>query len=133
MYSLRFSVSVFIASLVLVLAYASSGSGQGPARGKVEPERDPVLELDAKHNLEVAKYYLNKRKAYAGARDRLQEIIETYPDFSRMDEVVYLMGEIHLKLGKQEVAADYFKKLLKVYPNSELAKKAREQLEKLKG
>ena len=132
MYRLRFSVSVFIAGLVLVLASASFGAGQGPARGKIEPEHDPVLELDAKHNLEVAKYYLNKRKAYAGARDRLQEIIETYPDFSRMDEVVYLMGEVHLKTGKPEVAADYFKKLLKVYPNSELAKKAREQLEKLK-
>ena len=42
------------------------------------------------------------------------------------------MGEVHLKLGKPEVAADYFEKMLKVYPDSELAKKAREQLAKLK-
>ena len=57
--------------------------------------------MAAKHNLDVARYYLTKRKAYDGARDRLQEIIETYPDFSRMDEVVFLMGEAHRSLGRR--------------------------------
>ncbi|HLG13623.1 MAG TPA: tetratricopeptide repeat protein [Blastocatellia bacterium] len=118
-------------ALALAVMCASPAAAQGPARGPVVPARDPVMELEAKHNLEVAKFSLTKRKAYQGARDRLQEIIDTYPDFSRMDEVVYLLGEVHLKLGKPEVAADYFEKLLKVYPDSEFAKKAREQLKKL--
>jgi outer membrane protein assembly factor BamD (BamD/ComL family) len=90
------------------------------------------MEIAAKHNLEVARWNVTKRKAYEGARDRLQEIIETYPDFSRMDEVVFLMGEIHMRLGKSERAADYYNKLLKDYPASEFAKKTRARLDELK-
>ena len=65
-------------------------------------------------------------------RDRLQEIIDTYADFSRMDEVVFLMGEANFKLGKNEKAADFYNKLLKVYPDSEFAKKTRARLDELK-
>ncbi|HEY7543591.1 MAG TPA: tetratricopeptide repeat protein, partial [Blastocatellia bacterium] len=71
-------------------------------------------------------------KAYEGARDRLQEIIDTYPEFSRMDEVFFLMGEAQLKLGKKEAAINFYNKLLELYPESEFAKKAREQVDKLK-
>ena len=122
----------FIFALTIVFASATAVLAQGPASGPVEPARDQTKEMAAKHNLDVARYYLTKRKAYDGARDRLQEIIETYPDFSRMDEVVFLMGEAHAKLGKTETAVDYYNKLLKTYPDSELVKKARERLEKLK-
>ena len=122
----------FIFALTILFAGATTAAAQGPASGPVEPTRDQTKEMAAKHNLDVARYYLTKRKAYDGARDRLQEIIETYPDFSRMDEVVFLMGEAHEKLGKTEAAADYYNKLLKTYPDSELVKKARERLDKLK-
>jgi outer membrane protein assembly factor BamD (BamD/ComL family) len=90
------------------------------------------MEVTAKHNLDIARWYLTKRKAYEGARDRLQEIMDTYADFSRMDEVIFLMGETHLKLGKNEKAADYYGKLLKTYPDSEFVKKARARLDELK-
>ena len=53
-------------------------------------------------------------------------------DFSRMDEVVFLMGEVHLKLEKTEKAVDYYNKLLKDYPSSEFAKKTRLRLDELK-
>ncbi|HEX5735207.1 MAG TPA: outer membrane protein assembly factor BamD [Blastocatellia bacterium] len=121
-----------IFALTILFASVTAASAQGPASGPVEPARDQTKEMAAKHNLDVARYYLTKRKAYDGARDRLQEIIETYPDFSRMDEVVFLMGEAHAKLGKTETAVDYYNKLLKTYPDSELVKKARERLDKLK-
>jgi tetratricopeptide (TPR) repeat protein len=121
---------------ILVILFTATLSGahtaQGPARGRIEPPRDPVLEVQAKHNLEVARWYLTKRKAYEGARDRLKEIMETYPDFSRMDEVLYLLGETHVKMGKNDVAVDYYDKLLKDYPASEFVKKARARLDELK-
>ena len=127
----------FIARAVfLFMAIAVIGSplaeAQGPGRGRLEGVRDPELEITAKHNLEVARWYLTKRKAYEGARDRLKEIIETYPDFSRMDEVLYLMGEAHLNLGETKTAANYYRKMLEDYPSSEFAKKTQERLEKLK-
>lgn len=104
---------------------------QGPGR-PIEAPRDAAKEIAAKHNLEVARWSLTKRKAYEGARDRLQEIIDTHPDFSRMDEVVFLMGEVFLKLGKREQAVDYYNKLLKDYSSSEFAKKTRARLDELK-
>jgi TolA-binding protein len=122
----------FIFALAMMLASATPSAAQGPASGPVEPPRDATKEIAAKHNLEVARWYLTKRKAYEGARDRLQEIIDAYPDFSRMDEVVFLMGEAHVKLGKTETATDYYNKLIKSYPESEFVKKARERLDKLK-
>ena len=108
-----------------------TGLAQGPGR-PIEAPRDAAKEIAAKHNLEVARWSLTKRKAYEGARDRLQEIIDTYPDFSRMDEVVFLMGEAFLKLGKREQAVDYYNKLLKDYSSSEFAKKTRARLDELK-
>jgi outer membrane protein assembly factor BamD (BamD/ComL family) len=121
----------FIFALVVLAFCGSTSLAQGPGK-PIEPPRDAAMEIAAKHNLEVARWNVTKRKAYEGARDRLQEIIETYPEFSRMDEVVFLMGELHLKLGKGEKAAEYYSKLLKAYPESEFAKKARTRLDELK-
>jgi outer membrane protein assembly factor BamD len=123
----RKALVTFFALILSAAIYA-----QGPARGRIEPMRDEVKEIEAKHSLQVARYYLTRRKAYEGARDRLQEIIDTYPEFSRMDEVFFLMGEAQLKLGKKEAAINFYNKLLELYPESEFAKKAREQVDKLK-
>ena len=123
-------VKCFIAILIFALT-GTTGLTQGPGK-PIEGPRDPAKEIAAKHNLEVARWSLTKRKAYEGARDRLQEIIETHPDFSKMDEVVFLMGEVYMKLGKKAEAADYYNKLLKDYESSEFAKKARVRLDELK-
>jgi outer membrane protein assembly factor BamD (BamD/ComL family) len=132
MSGMNFFATGFIFALTILLASATQAAAQGPASGPLEPPRDATKEITAKHNLEVARWYLTKRKAYDGARDRLQEIIDTHPDFSRMDEVVFLLGEAHAKLGKTETATDYYNKLVKNYPDSEFVKKARERLDKLK-
>lgn len=131
MYGMKFVARMAVFAIVIAVARFSAASAQGPGR-PIEPERDPAMEIAAKHNLEVARWYLTKRKAYEGARDRLQEIIDTHPSFSRIDEVFFLMGEAHLKLGKNEKAADYYGKLLKEYPDSEFAKRAQARLDELK-
>ena len=127
---MKFFATMFIFASVVLAVSGSTSLAQGPGK-PIEAPRDAALEIAAKHNLEVARWNVTKRKAYEGARDRLQEIIDTYPDFSRMDEVVFLMGEVHFKLGKNEKAADYYNKLLKVYPDSEFAKKTRARLDEL--
>ncbi len=125
------STNVLLVILLLALSGVSTYA-QGAVKGRIESSRDAALEIEAKHNLEVARYYVTRRKAYAGAIDRLEEIIDSHPGFSRMDEVLFLMGEAHSKLNKPEKAEDYYNKLLKDYPESEFVKKAKEQLEKLK-
>ena len=131
MSGMKFFATTFILALTLAALTGPTSLAQGPGK-PIEAPRDAAMEIAAKHNLEVARWNVTKRKAYEGARDRLQEIIETYPDFSRMDEVVFLMGEIHMRLGKSERAADYYNKLLKDYPASEFAKKTRARLDELK-
>jgi outer membrane protein assembly factor BamD (BamD/ComL family) len=128
-------MKLFATTLIFALTFAAVSNSASMTQGPVKPlegPRDAAKEIAAKHNLEVARWNLTKRKAYEGARDRLQEIIDTYPDFSRMDEVVFLMGEVFLKLGKNEVAVDYYKKLLKDYSSSEFAKKTQARLDELK-
>jgi len=127
-------MKLFATTLIFALTVAAVCNSSSIAQGvkPIEAPRDAAKEIAAKHNLEVARWNLTKRKAYEGARDRLQEIIDTYPDFSRMDEVVFLMGEAFLKLGKNEAAVDYYKKLLKDYPTSEFSKKTQARLDELK-
>lgn len=122
----------FIFVFAVIAVSAANIAAQGPSRGPVDTGRDPVLEISAKHNLETARWYITKRKAYEGARDRLQEIMDTYPEFSRMDEVLFWMGEVNLKLKKNDAAEDFFSKMLKAFPSSEFAKKAHERLDELK-
>jgi len=131
MFGMKSVATMSILAMVIFVYPGSKSLAQGPGK-PIEAPRDAALEIAAKHNLEVARWNLTKRKAYEGARDRLQEIIDTYPDFSRMDEVDFLMGELHLKLGKSEKATEYYSKLLKDYPESEFAKKARTRLDELK-
>ncbi len=119
--------------IVLLVGAEADAYAQGPARGRVDPPRDPIMETNAIHSLDVARWYLTKRKAYEGARDRLQEIVDTYPEFSRMDEVVFLLGEANLKLNKPEKAGEYYERLVKDFEGSEFVKKARERLKELKG
>ncbi len=127
MRAIRLTATIVITGLLTVAAFSQSGVTR-----RIEQPRDPALEMTAKHNLEVARYYITKRKAYKGALDRLLEITDTYPDFSRMDEVLLLIGEANLKLDKPDDAANAFKKLLKDFRDSELAQKARERLEEMK-
>jgi TolA-binding protein len=123
----KFFVAVFFLTIISL-----SVSAQGPVKGKLDPERDPTMEISAKHNLDVARWSIAKRKAYKGGLDRLQEILDSYPTFSRIDEVIYWMGEANFRLNEFEKAGELFNKLIKDYPESEFVKKSKEQLEKIK-
>jgi|HubBroStandDraft_3_1064219.scaffolds.fasta_scaffold634646_1 tetratricopeptide (TPR) repeat protein len=127
--TLRYALTM----VALLAAMAAPAFGQrGPAREK--DQRSPAeaeVETNAKHDLDIARWYVEKRKAYAGARDRLQEIVTTYPEFSRVHEAIYLLGFVDQKLGKNAEAINAYRKLLKEFPGSEYDKKAREELAKM--
>lgn len=70
-------------------------------------QRDPILEADAKHNLEVAQQYFKLKKAYKAVLLRFEETFAAYPEFSKMDEFLYYAGMSSLYLsdnkGKQKI------------------------------
>ena len=81
------------------------------AQKQVQPqtERDPILEADAKHNLEVAQNYFKLKKAYRAVLLRFEETFAAYPDYSKMDEFLYIAGMSSFYLsnnkGKQKLDA----------------------------
>src|SRR4026207_912290 len=141
--------------ILLVLFVAPSTFAQGVKTGP-DPStlRDPDLERDSHHNLEVAKNYFKLKKAYVAALKRCEEIIAGNPNFAKIEEVLLMAGQSSLWLsqskGKQkpdlyvsfdggekrtltseqfrEMGRDYLNKLISDFPNSPFAKQAQEEL-----
>ena len=93
-----------IFSLALIFSVTVSAMAQKQIEPKVT--RDPLMEKDATGNLGVANYYFKQKKAYLASLKRCEEIIAGNPDFSRIDEVLYVAGMSSLYLaegkGKQK-------------------------------
>src|SRR6187399_56425 len=83
--------SLFFALLLISMVFLV---GSASAQRNVTPaiERDPVLEADANHNLDVARNAYKLKKAYKGVIMRFEETYAAYPDFSKIDEFLYLAG-----------------------------------------
>jgi len=145
----------FLVLLFVVFVATPSTPAQGVRSGQ-DPAliRDPDLERDSQHNLEVARNYFKLKKAYVAALKRCEEILAGNPNFARIEEVLLMAGQSSLwladKKGKQnpdlyvsfdggekktltpaqfrEMGVDYLNKLIKDYPESPFAKEAREEL-----
>jgi len=95
----------FLLLFVGILMFTSMASAQRNVTPAVD--RDPLLEADAKHNLDVAWQSFRLKKAYKGVIMRFDETFAAYPDFSKMDEFLYLAGMSSYYLsdnkGKQKV------------------------------
>ncbi|HVF29340.1 MAG TPA: outer membrane protein assembly factor BamD [Pyrinomonadaceae bacterium] len=127
------------------------------AQRNIDPaiDRDPLLEQDAKHNLDVAWQAYRLKKAYKGVLMRFEETFAAHPEFSKMDEFLYLAGmssyylsenkgkqKVNLKSEKEkdkyaptklrEDAVAYLSMLIKKNPESQYRTEAEKTLELLK-
>lgn len=97
----------FLAIIFAVAAFSIFG-GSVYAQRNVTPAFDPLMEADAKHNLDVARQAFKPLKqAYKQVILRFEETYAAYPEFSGMDEFLYLAGMSSYYLsenkGKQKV------------------------------
>ena len=97
-------------SLSIIFTLITVFSTAAFAQRNVTPaiDRDPVLEADARHNLDVARQaYSPLKKAYKQVLLRFEETFAAYPDFSQIDEFLYLAGMssyyLSINKGKQKV------------------------------
>lgn len=103
------SFNVMRKNLLVFFAVALVFSVPAIAQRNIEPkiDTDPVLEADAKHNLDVAKQYFLLKKAYKAVLMRFEETYAAYPAFSKMDEFLYYAGMSSYYLsqnkGKQKI------------------------------
>ncbi|HMO82399.1 MAG TPA: outer membrane protein assembly factor BamD [Pyrinomonadaceae bacterium] len=66
-------------------------------------DHDPLLEADAKLNLDVAwQAFGPARRAYKQVLLRFEETLAAYPEFSKMDEFLYLAGMSSYYLSRNE-------------------------------
>jgi outer membrane protein assembly factor BamD (BamD/ComL family) len=97
-----------VISFAFVLAALVVFGSNVSAQRNVSPAVDPIMEADAKHNLDVARQaYSPLKKAYKQVLMRFDETFAAYPDFSAMDEFLYIAGMSSYYLyegkGKQAV------------------------------
>src|SRR4026209_285218 len=88
---------------LLVVFMAPAAYGQGVKTGP-DPStlRDPDLEKDSYHNLEVARNYFKLKKAYVAALKRCEEIIAGNPNFAKIDEVLLMAGQSSVWLSQNK-------------------------------
>jgi outer membrane protein assembly factor BamD len=98
---------------------------------KVQTDLTTVQQVLGLHELDIARFYGDKRQAHKAAEGRLRGIITNYPNFSYLDESLYRLGVSLVEQEQPEEAAEYFTKLVRDYSKSEYAKKGKEYLEKL--
>lgn len=119
-------------------------------------DRDPLLEADAKHNLDVARQaFTPLKQAYKQVILRFEETYAAYPEFSQMDEFLYMAGmasyylsenkgkqKVNLKVEKErekydpaklkEEAAAYLTMVVEKYPESKFRDDAEKNLKLIK-
>ena len=142
--------------LALIIFGFSAVGNSVFAQKQIEPQiqRDPILETDASHNLEVANQYFKTKKAYKAVLMRFEETFAAYPEFSKMDEFLYLAGMSSYYLsenkGKQKIdtksedekkkfapeklredATAYLAQLVEKYPQSQYKTEAEKTLKTL--
>ena len=153
------SCLILAAFAVLFVLAAPSTHAQGGAKQGPDVMRDPDMEKDSLHNLEVARQYFKLRKAYVASLQRCEEIIAGNPAFSKIDEALFIAGKSNLYLadgkGKQksslyvrhdgakvvtltphefrDEARAYLSQLVNGYPDSKFKDEALEDLKLLGG
>src|SRR3982751_1161130 len=146
-----------IISFVFLLCSLMALNSAVSAQKNIAPaiDRDPLLEQDAKHNLDVAWQAFQLKKAYKGVLMRFEETFAAYPTFSRMDEFLYLAGmsslypsenkgkqkgDLHLEKERdkfapaklREDAVAYLSMLIEKYPESRYKNDAEKTVNELK-
>jgi outer membrane protein assembly factor BamD (BamD/ComL family) len=137
----------YLSFFVCIFAFSADANAQKQIEPQVQ--RDPILEADAKHNLEVAQQYFKLKKAYKAVLMRFEETLAAYPEFSKMDEFLYYAGMSSFYLsqnkGKQKIvseseklkfapeklredAAAYLSQIIEKYPQSAYKNEAEKNL-----
>ena len=102
-----------------------------PLRPEAEKRQRDVLDRLAKHEHIIARFYM-KRRSYPAAVQRLNFLIDTYPNYGERDAAFYDLGIALAALGRNGEARLYFERVLSEFPNSSYSEKAKRRLDSIK-
>lgn len=141
---------LFLSLGLCLLVFTSGAQAQKPVAPQIQ--RDSAMEIDSLHDLEVAWHsFKSPRNAYKAVLLRTEVILAAYPDFSKIEDVLYLTGMssyyLSINKGKQkfesftedekkkyapekmrEDAGAFLTQLLKQFPNTKYKPEAEKTL-----
>ncbi len=101
-----------------------------PLKDEAAQKLRDVQEVLAAANLRVANQYMLSRR-YAAAIRRVKWTIQDYPDYSHMDDALWVLGQSLERMKQIPAAGYYYGKIASEYPSSPLAESAKKRLEEL--
>ncbi len=87
----------------------------------------PNTELSDNAQYWIGECYAAKEE-YEAAIEELKGVERNYPEGNKVPAALYKIALIELKLGRKREGEDYLRRLIKSFPNSLEAEKAREKL-----
>jgi outer membrane protein assembly factor BamD len=104
---------------------------RSPLRAEAEQRLGEATDRLAKHEHVVARFYI-KRGSYNAALQRLNTLVDSYPNYSDRAGAFYDLASALEKMGRGAEARLYYERVLAEFPKSGYADKARKKLDELK-
>jgi outer membrane protein assembly factor BamD len=96
-----------------------------------QKRQNEVVDRLAQHEHIIARYYI-KRHSYNAAVQRLNGLVEAYPNYKDRAGVFYDLASALSGLGRTAEARLYFERVLAEFPQSDYASKAKQRLGTMK-
>lgn len=84
----------------------------------------------AAHHFVIGNFYY-KRKNYLGAADRYRVILDKFPQFSRTEETLFLLGNCLVHTLNPDEARLYYVRLVQEFPTGKHAREAQARLKEI--
>jgi len=104
---------------------------RNPYKDVIELRIEKCRNTMADYEFLVGEYYM-KNGSYHAAIGRLETLLQKFPDYKKMENVLLDLGIAYKKSGDAEKAEMYLNRLIENYPNSRLAADAKKELSSLK-
>jgi outer membrane protein assembly factor BamD len=101
----------------LILAYPDS-----PYATESRLRLNAMRNLLAEHEYAVGHFYL-KRRAWRAAKGRMDVVLSAYPDYPKLDQVLYETGLAENRMGHGDEARQIWERLARDFPSSPLVKR----------
>jgi outer membrane protein assembly factor BamD len=100
-------------------------------RPEAEKNLNQALDRLARHEQVVAHYYM-KRKSWNAAVQRLNFLVEQYPQYKDRDSAFYELADALDHLGRSGEARLYYERIVSEFPKSDYAGRAQKRLASMK-
>lgn len=104
---------------------------RSPLRPQADKHLAEALDRLAKHEHIVARYYM-KRHSYPAAVQRLNYLIDTYPQYGDRAGAFYDLATSLESMGRKNEARLYYERVLSEFPKSDYAGRAKKRLDQTK-